>query len=200
MKKAWVIIVIILCLGGGFFAVLKFTDIIDTDLFSGDEAKEAEGAFYVEFMDDYFLIGEDGTVLGCSSEEPDGILLVENMMFNSLVTGKKADAASESTLEYVQEVCSLLDEHELSAAGISVSDGQITILLTDTMSVYLGDDEDTDIKLRDLKSMYSSLMSFDGGILYMTAADTDGQGYTFKEIASDDDADDAEDDETEQEE
>ena len=201
MKKAGIAILVIVCLGGGAFAALKLTGTLDTGLFSDNDADDAaDAAFYVEFMDDYFIIDTDGIVLSCTGTKPDGIPLVEDMMFNSFIVGERADAASESSFEYVQTVCSLLDEYSLSVEAISVSDGDITIYLTETLSVSLGDNEDTDIKIRDLKSLYSNLIAYEGGILYMTTADTAGQGYTFKEIASDDDTDDEEDDETEQEE
>lgn len=197
MKRAGIVILVIACLAGVSFAALKLTGVFDTGLFSGkDKGDEADEAFYVEFMDDYFIIDTEGIVLSCTGTEPAQIPLVEDMMFNSLIVGERADAASESSFEYLQTVCSLLDEYELSVERINVSDGEITIYLTETLSVCLGENEDTDVKIRDLRSLYSNLIVYDGGILYMTTADTGGQGYTFKEITSDDEADDGTGDET----
>ena len=201
MKRFLITIIIILCLAAGAGAALQLTGTVDFGEYLNRKDNESEAAFYVSFMDDYFLMDSSGIVLMSTLSSPEGIPRIENMRFNSFTVGCEADAKSGSTFDYVQEVCSLLDAYSISVSYIDVSDdGSLTLYLEgEKFSVVLGENEDTDIKIKDLNSLYSSLMEYEGGILYMTSADTNGQGYTFKEISDDETEEDGDDEDEEDE-
>lgn len=169
--------VICLCFAAG--SIVYASGAIDLDEISYNRSTDGTAAFYVRFMDDYFLLDKNGFVLGTSLNEPDDIPEIENLLFSNLTVGKTAEADDEDDLDYVMEVCSLLREEDISVSEIYVEDGEITLYLASDLSVMLGDDEDTDVKISDLKSLYSDLMEY-SGVLYMQEADTDGSGYTFK--------------------
>ena len=180
MKNFLVALITVICVGFAAGSVLYATGIVDFDELLSGKTEEKEASFYVRFMDDFFLIDEDGLVLGSSLNEPMDIPEIKDMMFYSITKGTAACAADEKTFEYVREVCSLLDAYSIYVSYICVSeDGQLTLYLTDDLSVMLGDDEDTAVKIKDLCSLYSKLVEYEG-VLYMQNADTSGFGYTFK--------------------
>lgn len=182
MKRFLIIIAVLVCIGAGTGAALQLTGTVDLREYFNKEEDSAEAAFYVSFMDGFFVVDTQGEVIMSTLSEPGDIPQIENMKFNSFIVGKEADAKSSGTLSYVLDVCSLLKAYSLYAGTIEVSDdGELTMYMEDgAFTVILGENDDTDIKIRDLYSLYPNLLEYEGGILYMTSADTNGSGYTFK--------------------
>ena len=167
-----------MCVGFAIGSILYVTDIFDpTEIFNKTE--EGTPSFYVRFMDDFFIIDENGTVMKSSLNEPTDIPEIRDMYFTSLTEGETAAAADEDTLEYIKEVCSLLASYSIYVSYICVDEDELTLYLNNDLSVLLGENEDTSLKIKDLNSLYSVLIEYTG-VLYMQDADTTGSGYTFK--------------------
>ena len=178
MKNFLVGLLTVLCVGFALGSILYVTDIFDpTQIFNKTE--EGTASFYVRFMDDFFIVDENGIVLRSSLNEPTDIPEIRDMYFSSLAAGEAAQAADEDTLEYIKEVCTLLLKYDIYISYICVSDDELTLYLNNDLSVMLGENEDTDTKIKDLDSLYSVLIDYTG-VLYMQDADTSGFGYTFK--------------------
>ena len=182
MKNFLVGLVTVICVGFAAGSILYVTGAVDFDaIFEQIFADEAsEDACYVRFMDDFFIIDEEGVVTNVSLNEPMDVPEIRDMMFYSLTKGEAVQAADEDIFEYVKDVCSLLNSYSVYVSYICVSDtGELTLYLNDDLSVMLGEDEDTALKIKDLRDLYSVLTEYKG-VLYMQHADTDGTGYTFK--------------------
>ena len=178
MKNFLVGLLTVVCVGFAIGSILYVTDIFDpTEIFNKTE--EGTPSFYVRFMDDFFIIDENGTVMKSSLNEPTDIPEIRDMYFISLTEGETAAAADEDTLEYIKEVCSLLASYSIYVSYICVDEDELTLYLNNDLSVLLGENEDTALKIKDLNSLYSVLIEYTG-VLYMQDADTAGSGYTFK--------------------
>lgn len=183
MKNFLVGLITLLTIGSAALSILYVTGIYDvTSLFRN--TNDGEGTFYVRFMDAYFLLDDDGVVLRCSSTQPEDIPEVQDMMYYNFVVGEVAAAKNEETFTYITNVCDLIDRYSVSISYISVSeDNEVILNINGDVSVNLGsEDEDTELKIKDLKDLYSKLTDL-SGVLDMTEADTDGVGYTFKKSA-----------------
>lgn len=182
MKKILVVLFSVFCLGFASGSVLYVTGAVDFDavieaLLSSDEADDI---CYIRVMDDFFIVDENGIVSEVSLNEPMDVPEVKDMLFTSLSKGKSVAAADEDTFEYVQNVCSLLNSYSVYISYITVNgSGEVTLYINDDLSIMLGDEEDTEAKIKDLRDLYNVLLDYKG-VLYMQHADTAGTGYTFK--------------------
>lgn len=181
MKNFLVGLFTLLCVAFAAGSILQVTGVIDIEnIIARIKNESPEGSvFYVRFMDSFFIIDEAGNVIANTLTAPTDIPEVQDMKFNDFILGEAAAPADEALMDYVINVCTYLESASLEVSYISASDGTVTLYFRDDLSVMLGENEDTALKIDELKDIYVEMEEY-SGTLDMEVLDSGRVGYTFK--------------------
>ena len=154
---------------------------------AADETVETDNtpAAYIEYMDMYLTVNEDGIILQSSFSEPDDdIPEITGLVLGNVITGQEVETSDQETFEYALSVIAELNKNSLSEINeIYVSSaGEITIYAKE-IKILLGEDEDTSEKINDLKDFYYTVVEMEGTLDMQEVSESD-TGYTFKVSSS----------------
>ena len=186
MKK--MIITITSILAGAalvIFGMLVFAGKISFSMADETAVTDCTAAAYIEYMDMYLIVNNDGIMIQSSLSEPESdIPEITGLVLGNVVTGKTLETSDQEAFEYALNVVAELNKNcisEINEVYIS-SDGEITIYAKE-IKILLGEDEDTSEKINDLKDFYYTVVEMEG-TLDMQEVSESSTGYTFKVSSS----------------
>lgn len=184
MKRKIAAVIIVICVLAAAFIIIR--KLINNPVSSSvaAEAVTEENAFgspiaYVEYVNTYLSLDTNGIVCENNSEKPSGIPKIAGIEFTKLIFGKKAEAANNSSIEYVLEVAIGLEKNGIKADIINFNNGTVSIII-DKLTIKFGRRDKTNDKINDLTDFIDKV-SGKSGTLNMQNADNNNNGYTFQE-------------------
>ncbi|MCR5830407.1 MAG: hypothetical protein K6F93_08700 [Lachnospiraceae bacterium] len=117
---------------------------------------ERQIAGSVPVMGKYFCFDREGIVTDCVDALPEGVVLVTGIDIDDIVIGKKIGSDNEKYAS-LMEIVSLLNKNGIETDEISFDfRGNITLMIGDD-EVILGDKEDYDLEINNLKNIMASM-------------------------------------------
>lgn len=163
---------------------IPFVEEYDVEMISLTEFKvtvyEKSIIGYLKYMGECMYFDKDGIVVEVSKTELEGISYVEGIDFDHIVIEEQIPVEEEDTFDTILDVTQLIDNYNIQADTIHISqDLEITLYLG-KVRVELGKNDDLlSEKISDLSSISAVLEDTDG-VLDMKEYSTNDKGYTFK--------------------
>lgn len=181
MKK--IIITIISCVAAAAVIVccsLYFSGVISFSA-TEDGGVSTTPTAYVEYMDMYLILNEDGVIIKSTMSVPeDDIPQITGLTMGNIITGETLEVSSTSAFDYALRVArQLKSNYILGVDEIYVSEDEEITIYAKEIKILLGSDEDTGTKIGDLKDFYYTVVELEG-TLDMQEVSASNIGYTFK--------------------
>ncbi len=137
-------------------------------------------AGYVVYLGNYMYFDRTGTVVEASKEKTEGIPEVTGLSFNYVVLYEKLPVKNEEVFTRILNVTQLLKKYELSADRIYFDSSENMTLYFGNVRAALGNDDNTDEKVSNLKQILPSLEG-KSGVLDLVNYTRDSNHITFTE-------------------
>ncbi len=137
-------------------------------------------AGYITYLGNYMYFDRTGTVVEASKEKTEGIPEVTGLSFDHVVLYEKLPVENEEVFTRILNVTQLLKKYELSADRIYFDSSENMTLYFGNVRAALGNDDNTDEKISNLKQILPSLEG-KNGILDLVNYTRDSNHITFTE-------------------
>lgn len=125
---------------------------------------------YVSYMGSYMYFDKDGIVVESSSEKLDGIPWITGLKFGQIVLHKPIPVENKELLDEIFSLTNALSNHGISVEQILYNSGGDATLILGSIKVYLGNNNQMDEKITELKSQLPVLDGL-SGTLYLDTYD-----------------------------
>lgn len=137
-------------------------------------------AGYISYLGNYMYFDRTGTVVEASKEKTEGIPEVTGLSFDHVVLYEKLPVENEEVFTRILNVTQLLKKYELSADRIYFDSSENMTLYFGNVRAALGNDDNTDEKISNIKQILPSLEGRNG-ILDLVNYTRDSNHITFTE-------------------
>lgn len=149
---------------------VPFVEMMEVDVISKDTIKivvyEKTLAGYVEYLGNYVYFDKDGIAVEVSSMKTEGIPEVIGVSFDYIILHEKLPVKDPTIFKKVLNITQLLTKYKVKSDKVFFKDDDEIVLYCNDISVYLGKEENLDIKVMNLPTILEKL-SGETGILHM---------------------------------
>lgn len=140
---------------------------------------EEKPVFYIEYTDSYMLVSAEDQVIAVSDERPEGIPEISGVSFSSIIIGQTLTPTDEAAFSYAKKILDAVIKSNLGIGEIYITSDLQAIIYVNNVRILLGDDEQTDEKIKDLNDFFDDVKDL-SGTLDMKELSHNNSGYTFK--------------------
>lgn len=133
---------------------------------------------YVMCMERNWYFDKDGIVVECTGEILEGIPYISGLDFDYVVVDEKIPLEDKDVFRKLLDLTQLISKYQMHVSQINLADGDIRLHIGN-VRIELGDGEDLNDKMIDLKDMLPSMEDIPG-VLNMQEYDESRKGYIFK--------------------
>lgn len=179
MKKPVIFIIAIAIVAVVTCGALYFTGMLKLP-FLEKKPEEKQPVAYVEYIDLYMLIDDEGTVTGSVSEPPEDLIKISGLQYSDIIVGERIAPKNDGAVVYALKIVENLKKNNIPAWEVYIAEDKTAVIFAGNIRILMGHDEKTEEKLRELRDFYDEVIVL-SGTLDMQELSHNNIGYSFRQ-------------------